>query len=127
MFASFKPTTRHSTLPPWLRVVAWACATLVLLLSLASVSPQLHSELHASCDHGHCHDDAPAPSTDHDHDCAVTLFAQGVALFAQFSALSAPFFQELPSVCRLPEKPALPRPHALTPPAHAPPFWSAAA
>ena len=57
----------------------------VLLLSAATVSPDLHNRLHHhvtdTCD-GHCHEEhsdtgAENPS-DPEHVCAVTLFAGGV-------------------------------------------------
>jgi hypothetical protein len=63
-------------------------AVLVLLLSFASVSPQLHQALHTdSGDHHHHHHDyhhtcggheQDAPADDCDASCAVALFGQGV-------------------------------------------------
>jgi hypothetical protein len=61
-------------------------AVLVLLLSLASFSPQIHQALHAevgghdhhSCGgHGHQHSHE-APASECDASCAVALFGQGV-------------------------------------------------
>ena len=57
----------------------------VLLLSLATVSPDLHNWLHHheedTCE-GHCHDEHSGAETEDplhpDHICAVTLFAGGV-------------------------------------------------
>ena len=63
---------------------------LVLLLSFASVSPALHSWLHADPECGHHHDDhghAPEHSESSDesdsHYCAVTLLGSGTTLFTQ--------------------------------------------
>lgn len=71
--------------------MAAAFALLILLLSLASVSPQLHDVLHAHSDtthhdshDGHCgqHSEEPGPHSEHseDHSCGVTLFSTGVTL-----------------------------------------------
>jgi len=55
-------------------------ASLIFLLGIASVSPQLHEALHATSEHSHSceghHDDAPLEN-DGSHSCAVTLFDQG--------------------------------------------------
>lgn len=56
---------------------------LVLLLGAMAVNPALHALAHVDpepCGHGHRHESAPTPATNHDHVCAVTLFAQGLAL-----------------------------------------------
>ena len=68
-------------LPAWpMRLVALGCVVLVGLLSLAAVSPEIHSALHGQkqerCEHsepnGHSETQA-----DTGHSCAVTLFSQG--------------------------------------------------
>jgi hypothetical protein len=84
-----------------LRVLAAACAGLILLLTAASVSPALHAWLHGESlesahdhicsahDHGPAHgeDEHPAPSPEGhvvSHDCAISLFAHGVTLAHAF-------------------------------------------
>ena len=70
----------------------------VLLLSLATVSPELHNWFHLHEENncaGHCHSDhsnadAEDPS-DPDHVCAVTLFAGGVDCDVPVSLPSATF------------------------------------
>lgn len=69
-----KPSsTLHSVVAAWLIL-------LVLALTFASVSPELHASLHFEADsshscEGHSHE-APADD-DVDHRCAVTLFDRG--------------------------------------------------
>lgn len=56
---------------------------LVLVLGAMAANPALHALAHvapAPCDQGHHHEPAPTPAANHDHGCAVTLFAQGLAL-----------------------------------------------
>ena len=70
------------------RLLAAGCAALVLLLGLMAVNPALHDLAHqsASADKPACaHQDhgpatPPADQTKGGHVCAVTLFAQGLAL-----------------------------------------------
>lgn len=78
------------------RVVAAFGAWLVMLLTLSSVSPELHAWLHASakrdlqhtCSHRHAHthsagsESIPVSPDSDNHDCAVTLFAHGVVYHA---------------------------------------------
>lgn len=70
------------------RAIAVASACMVMLLSLASVSPELHDWLHDShiaktdsCPHHHHHGakgTSDSDQADAVHDCAVTLFSHGV-------------------------------------------------
>ncbi len=62
------------------RVLAAACAVLVLALTILAASPAAHASLHDD-GHDHCRGDAHghAPSSE-DHSCAVVLFASGVSL-----------------------------------------------
>jgi hypothetical protein len=58
-------------------------AMLVLLLGLASVSPQMHQALHADAGGGYHHHtcgghEHDTPANDCDESCAVALFGQGV-------------------------------------------------
>ena len=70
----------------------------VLLLSLATVSPDLHSWLHHSdtdtCK-GHCHSEHSESDSEDpfqtDHVCAVTLFAAGLDFHVPFSLPEATF------------------------------------
>lgn len=93
------PATNPEITPRIWRVAALLAAGLVLLLSVASVSPALHNWLH---DLGHnehtahacSHDatDSAAPDSSHapeseNHACAVTLLANGHAWIALFSTL----------------------------------------
>lgn len=71
----------HRPMPAWpLRLVALACAVLVGLFSLGTVSPEIHAVLHDqpqdSCGHSESngHSDTRAEPG---HFCAVTLFSQG--------------------------------------------------
>ena len=63
-----------------MRGLSLGLVLLVVLLGIASVSPQLHEALHATTEHSHgCeghHDDAPL-GHDESHSCAVTLFDKG--------------------------------------------------
>lgn len=82
--------------PVFTRLIACATASLVLLLSLSAVSPELHAWLHESglgkaattCPHGHAHgvtkaaQPAQPSADDEDHECAVTLFAHGIVSHA---------------------------------------------
>lgn len=84
----FKYYQRNNSMTPWF---SGCLAVLVLLLSLASVSPALHHALHAdqSSDHqcdGHHHDDAPAPEGGV-HICAVTILNMGATTPLAISAL----------------------------------------
>lgn len=72
------------------RVVSAALAMLVLLLSFASVSPTLHSWLHADpeCgqhhdDHGHAPEHSESSEEPGNHFCAVTLLDSGATLSIQ--------------------------------------------
>ncbi len=122
----------HRASRAWPTCLAAFCAALVLLLSLATVSPELHARLHDSCerDHGHSHDhshDHDTPANDSDHACAVTLFAQGLSLVTPLPALSEPAPSATLAPAHSRDELLLPRPRAFTPPAQAPPFWTAAA
>jgi hypothetical protein len=89
--------SRSPSLPH--RLLAVTVAALVLLLSVLSVSHQLHADLHAcGHDHGHAHE-APAGNPDSDESCVVTLFGQGITagsapllIAAPIVAFSAPNF-----------------------------------
>lgn len=74
----------------WLRrFVAAGSAILALALAIFAASPAAHAWLHASTQpcHGHApHDDPAAP----EDDCAIVLFASGVALPAGPAALLPP-------------------------------------
>jgi len=63
-----------------MRGLSLCLASLIFLLGMASVSPEMHEALHASSEHSHSceghHDDAPLEN-DGSHSCAVTLFDQG--------------------------------------------------
>lgn len=64
-----------------IRLVAFGCVALVGLLSLASVSPQIHAALHCRPQGEHAHTDHrgyPVNQVESGHSCAVTLFGQGV-------------------------------------------------
>ena len=85
-FQQTKPTARGYHY----RVVATALAMLVLLLSLASVSPALHESLHADSECSHHHDEHIPEHSDSDqtdeqssHYCAVTLLNSGVTFSIQ--------------------------------------------
>ena len=70
---------------PLNRAVSVLLAALVLLLIVASVSPQLHDTLHANAEHscdGHGH--APAEGEGTEHSCAVTLFDKGACCSMAF-------------------------------------------
>lgn len=64
----------------FMRGLSLCLASLIFLLGMASVSPEMHEALHASSEHSHSceghHDDAPLEN-DGSHSCAVTLFDQG--------------------------------------------------
>ena len=62
------PSSLPSPRPPrlWQRLVGMSAAAIVWILTLASVSPQVHADLHDD------HDETQ------EHSCAVTLFAAGV-------------------------------------------------
>ena len=76
------------------RLLAAGCAALVLMLGLMAANPVLHDLAHqnATADKSACahHDQGPAtPPADqanNDHVCAVTLFAQSLALAMPLSA-----------------------------------------
>lgn len=60
------------------RLLAATVAALVLLLSVLTVSPALHADLHA-CGHDHSHSPkAPAGNPDSEDGCVVSLFGQGI-------------------------------------------------
>jgi hypothetical protein len=118
--------------------VAVLAVALVALLSVSSVSPELHAWLHqsnATNDHRVCgHHAVPesASSTEHashppgpdegeTHVCAVTLFGQGVAFFS--GALLARPCEGLLDAGnqRAIERLALAQPSHLRPPPQAPP------
>jgi hypothetical protein len=67
-------------------------AALVLLLTVLSVSPQLHADLHAcGHDHGHSHHhEVPVSDSDSDHGCVVTLFGHGITAGSAPVSLAAP-------------------------------------
>lgn len=90
-------------------VLAALLAACVLLLGLASWSPDLHARLHAGTDcgpdhehpapdratssHGHYHGDSPATPASHAdeyHGCAVNLFASGCDVAPTAVPLSPP-------------------------------------
>ncbi len=64
----------------FMRGLSLCLASLIFLLGMASVSPEMHEALHVSNEHSHScgghHDDAPLEN-DGSHSCAVTLFDQG--------------------------------------------------
>lgn len=107
------------------RVIALLCAGLMGLLSLASVSPDVHALLHGDCheatepgkpdrEHGH----PPAP----DHVCAVTLFGQGLEPgFPSAHALTAPLAL-CPEVLSLADQVARSARTAQLPPGRGPPL-----
>lgn len=75
-------TVQHAN-RPLTRILSGCLAVLVLLLSIASISPQMHEALHAGeephqCggDHHH-HPEPPADDCENAHTCAVTFFDQG--------------------------------------------------
>lgn len=76
---------KHRTPRRSARWAALAAAVLVLLLELASTSPDLHAALHAehSCGHSEHSDEPgqshePPSSSDDGHVCAVTFLQSGV-------------------------------------------------
>lgn len=128
------PTSVHPVLPSrcW-RAVALLSAGTVWLLSLASVSPQLHSWLHAAAQaehHGCPHHGRPAADLPQaggvdqpagDHECAVTLFSRGVIEHAA-AMVAGPCESILRAVdLRAGERPALVPPRFLHLPPQAPP------
>ena len=94
-----RPTFPSAVLPHRLwRAMAWLASAMAMLLTMTSVSPELHAWLHEKaqpdtthvCPHHAAHSASHVPdSTDDDtHQCAVTLFSHGVVhqaatLFAQ--------------------------------------------
>jgi hypothetical protein len=107
---------------------------MVMLLSLASVSPELHDWLHDrttakadACPHHH-HHGAKSPHGSHEsgrsssaHDCAVTLFSHGVVHYAAL-AIAQPCEGILRAVNhRAFEQLALAQPRYLHLPPQAPP------
>jgi hypothetical protein len=70
------------------RLLAAGCAVLVLVLGLMAVNPVLHDLAHQSATtdksacahHAHGHATPPEDQSKNSHECAVTLFAQGLAL-----------------------------------------------
>jgi len=70
-------------------LLAAGCVALVLALGAMAANPALHALAHAdaaACAHGdHGHASAPAGTAAADHVCAITLFAQGLALTAPIS------------------------------------------
>ena len=87
-------SARTSALPdPMRRILAAACAVLVLVLTIFAASPVAHDWLHAVEKKHTCHEH-PAPaspaSASADHDCAVVLFACGVELPVGPVALTPP-------------------------------------
>ncbi len=87
-------SARTNTLPdPMRRILAAACAVLVLVLTIFAASPVAHDWLHAVEKTHTCHEH-PAPaspaSAGDDHDCAVVLFASGVELPVGPVALTPP-------------------------------------
>jgi len=54
-----------------IKAVALFCATLVFVLGLMAVSPDLHHQVHQDCN-------------EQNHSCAATLFAQGTDAFIPF-------------------------------------------
>ena len=128
------PPAAHSSLPTrFRRAVALLSAGTVWLLSLASVSPQLHAWLHEAAQpehrgcphHQHAAPDAPLPA-DVDqpasgHECAVTLFSHGVVQHAG-TFVVRPCEGVLRAVdFRAAERPALVPPRFLHLPPQAPP------
>jgi hypothetical protein len=111
------------------RLLATGCAVLVLLLGLMTVNPGLHDLAHQSAstdksacahqDHGHA--TPPADQANNGHECAVTLFAQGLALATPVVApdTTPVTWHELnfPAV----EEPLLTAPRYLHHPEHGPP------
>ena len=119
---------------PWLRVLAVLCAVLVMTLSSATWSPALHAWLHGgslgveqacandSPGNANVENDATEASEADAHDCAITLFANGVALAnALFVALEhlADASNFIPAAQ---DRVALTSPEHLRPPPQAPPI-----
>ena len=67
------PTSNHSAVPLFRRIIAALSVALLLLLSVSAVAPTLHDHLHGD---GADHEATGA------HLCAVVMFATGVALAA---------------------------------------------
>ena len=94
-------------------MVAASLAMLVLLLSLASVSPELHDRLHAHSEgahaehHHHCSDHPEEPNHDTEHTdghfCGVTLLDTGVVFVAP-PRLPQPADLQLSSLSTGPQK-----------------------
>jgi hypothetical protein len=117
---------------------AW-CAGLVVLLSILSVSPELHAWLHerpaaefasangAACRHAGCVGERtgsaiPADTGLHDDaGCAITLFAQGVPLLLSAPVLPAAERRVVAVVFRVRDAILIPTERWRCPPAHAPP------
>ncbi len=77
---------------PMRRIVAAACAALVLVLTVFSASPVAHDWLHAVEKQHTCseHPASPPARASAEHDCAVVLFASGVDLPVGPIALTTP-------------------------------------
>jgi hypothetical protein len=126
---------QHSFRPPLaVRALALVSACMVMLLSLAAVSPELHDWLHGwhvgkadACPHHHHpgataqHGSDDSDRSDPAHDCAVTLFSHGVVQHAAF-AVAQPCEGILRAVnYRAFEQLALAQPRYLHLPPQAPP------
>jgi len=130
---SMRPLRPALSMPPRLwRVVASFAAGLVMVLTLSSVSPELHAWLHKpgqdkstthSCPHHGADSTSHAPGSNEveDHDCAVTMFSHGVVHHA-VALLTQPCEGILRAVnYRAFERLALAQPRYLHLPPQAPP------
>jgi len=112
------------------RLLAAGCAGLVLMLGMMAVHPALHDLAHqnASADKPACahHDHGPAtPPADqagNGHVCAVTLFAQGLALAAPVVVPDATPVAWHELNFSAVEEPLLTAPRCLHPPERGPPL-----
>ena len=102
------------------RVLAVALGWMVLGLTLASASPEVHALVHrsdpvADCDHPHS-----APAQPQEHVCAVVLFTGGVEL-AEAIFLPLPAETLAPVAAAAYAKLCLPAPRYLRQPERGPP------
>jgi len=109
---------------PW-RALAGLLAVLVVVMGLASASPQAHAWMHggeASAHEACTHSATPAPDTQHaDHVCAVVLFAQGIDLPFETVFLAQPS-AGLTTVILTPDALYLAQPRYLRQPERGPPL-----
>ncbi|GEM_PF-5834486 len=114
-----------------MRVWAAACAGLIMLLTVAAQSTDVHAWLHAkkatesACSHGdghthHAHHNDES-SADSDHGCGVTLFAQGILASATHLETTRPIDRARAAHAVVPEWIAPDASRHLLPQPHAPP------